>query len=152
MSHKKWIIFIVSIAAGVVGLSFLTLSEQLVYFYTPVEAVAQAQDLSQRDIRLGGMVESGSVEWDDQQLILKFKITDLNGTQIPVSFKGTPPDMFKDGQGVVAEGKISVKGDSFEARKLFVKHSEEYKQPNDPTRMDQEYIQKSMFKNQGADE
>ena len=148
MSHKKWILLVFSVAAAIIAVSFLKLSDQLVYFYTPMEAIAKASDLSDRDIRVGGMVETGSVVWDRDAIALNFALTDLNGHRVIVDFKGTPPDMFKESQGVVAEGKISADGERFIATNLFVKHSEEYKQPDDPNRMDQEQLQKSLFKNQ----
>ena len=74
----------------------------------------------------------------------------IAGAILGISFlNGTPPDMFKEGQGVVVEGRISTDGQSLAARNLMVKHSEEYKKPGaEHSSMDKELLEKSLFKGQ----
>ncbi len=138
-------IFIGILVLGVLSLIiFLQTSGNVVYFYTPDEAQAKALDLSKQTIRLGGMVEPGSVQWNAQTLELKFKVTDLKGHTVLAEHRGTPPDMFKEGQGVVVEGRLAANGMSIESKKLMVKHSEEYKKPGDHTKLDRAALEKSL--------
>lgn len=143
----RWKIGIGVIAAAVIVLSLTQISSNTVYFFTPDEAFAKASDLQDQTIKVGGMVVPGSVDWKPQELDLQFTISDLKGNDIRISHKGTPPDMFKEGQGVVVEGLISADGKSMLGRKLMVKHSEEYKKPGDHANsIDKELLEKSMFK------
>lgn len=147
-SNKKWIIGGAIIAAAVVAISFLNLGDNLVYFYTPSEAVAKAADLAGQNIKVGGMVQEGSVKWEAKTLDLAFTMTDMQGNDIKVSHKGTPPDMFKAGQGVVVEGRLEDAGRHMVSKNLMVKHSEEYKKAGDHTKMDKALLEKSLFKGQ----
>jgi cytochrome c-type biogenesis protein CcmE len=148
MRSKKWWLAIITVALGIVALSFLNLGNNLVYFYTPAEAKSRFSELSGKEISLGGMVQAGSVKWDPAAVSLEFLVTDLKGNDVTVFFKGSRPDLFKEGQGVVAEGRLSEDGTSFRATRLFVKHSEEYKKPGDHSSMNQEYLQRSLFKDE----
>jgi cytochrome c-type biogenesis protein CcmE len=145
-NSTRWIIGAVVIAGAVIGMSFLSLSDNLVYFYTTGEAFAKAEDLSSQNIKVGGMVKAGSVQWKPEELALNFVITDLKQHEIAVSHRGTPPDMFKENQGVVVEGKIDSSGKSMTSKHLMVKHSEEYKKPGDHSTMDKALLERSMFK------
>ena len=127
-------------------MSLLSLDNYTVYFYTPDEAYAQAATLQQEDIKVGGMVVPGSVEWEAESLSLKFTISDLKGVDLRIHHTGTPPDMFKENQGVIVEGRIAADGSSFNARTLMVKHSEEYKVPGDQHLLDKQLLEKSLFK------
>ena len=100
----KWIIGGTVIAVAVVAISLVQLGDNVVYFYTPGEAHAKAAELEGKNIKLGGMVLAGTVKWVPESLTLDFTVSDLKGVEIAVSHKGTPPDMFKEGQGVVVEG------------------------------------------------
>ncbi len=142
----KWIIGAVVIAGAIGLVASLNLGNNLVYFYTPSEAQAQAATLSDKTIKVGGMVKPGSIDWKADQLSLKFTITDTKGHEIFVSYNGTPPDMFKEGQGVVVEGRINPTGDGITGRHLMVKHSEEYKKPGDHSDMNKALLEKSLFK------
>jgi len=150
MKQKKgtmrWIVGGCVIVGAIVGMSFLSLSENLVYFYTTGEAFAKADTLATKDIKVGGMVKPGSVQWEPEKLALNFVITDLKDHEILVSHRGTPPDMFKENQGVVVEGKIDPTGKSMTSRHLMVKHSEEYKKPGDHSTMDKALLERSIFK------
>lgn len=145
----RWMIGIAIIAVAVVAVALTQLSTNVVYFYTPDEAMAKATEIKDQTIKVGGMVVPGSVDWRAQDLSLGFTISDMKGHEIRVSHKGTPPDMFKEGSGVVVEGNIAVDGKSMLSRKLMVKHSEEYKKPGDHAQsVDKELLQKSIFKEQ----
>lgn len=148
MKSKKWLIGVFIIGLAIVGLSLLNLGENLVYFYTPSEAIAKAKDLSDKEIRVGALVKAGSVNWDPDTLSLEFTMTDMKESEITVTHKGSPPDMFKENQGVVVEGWISEDGTRMRSKNLFVKHSEEYKKPDDHSDMNKMYLEKSLFKNE----
>jgi cytochrome c-type biogenesis protein CcmE len=145
-NSAKWIIGALVIAGAVIGMSFLSLNDNLVYFYTTGEALAKANDLAAKNIKVGGMVKPGSVQWEPEKLALNFVVTDLKEHEIAVSHRGTPPDMFKENQGVVVEGKIDPSGKSMTSKHLMVKHSEEYKKPGDHATMDKALLERSLFK------
>ncbi len=145
----KWMIGIVIIAVAIISIALTQLSSNVVYFFTPDEAQAKAAELSDQNIKVGGMVVPGSVEWTAEALDLAFTISDLKGHEIKIRHKGTPPDMFKEGQGVVVEGIITNDGKSMTSRKLMVKHSEEYKKPGSHSGdLSKELLEKSLFKDQ----
>lgn len=103
------------------------IGSNLVYFYTPSELLAQGTKAVGAPVRLGGQVVPGSVKWDAPSIDLRFVMQD-GKAQIPVHSHGAPPQMFRDGIGVVVEGKIADSG-TFEATELLVKHSNEYRPP-----------------------
>ena len=84
--------------------------------------------------------------WKPEDLSLDFVMTDMRDTDIMVHHKGVPPDMFKEGQGVVVEGRIEQDGKRIVSRNLMVKHSEEYKKPDQQHSMNKELLEKSIFK------
>lgn len=145
---KKWIIGGALIFSLIIFLSLQSLNNYSVYFYTPKEAVQKAYELHQKEIRVGGMVKVGSVKWQPKTLQVAFTLHDMKGTQMQVSYKGAPPDMFKEGSGVVVEGHIDQVGKSFKARNLLVKHSEEYKVPGDAKEDNYALLHKSIIKNE----
>lgn len=147
-SKKKWMIGVLVIGATILGLSFLTLSVNTVYFYTPAEAKEQSRDLYTKTVQVGGMVQAGSVDWSPKELMLKFMLTDYQGNDIRIAYNGTAPDMFKEGQGVIVEGRLDESGASMTGQRLFVKHSEEYQAPDEMHSMDKELLKKSIFKDQ----
>jgi cytochrome c-type biogenesis protein CcmE len=126
----------------------LQLGDSLVLFYTPAEAVTQSASIEKKRIRVGAMVKQGTVKWNAETLELDFILSDLRETDISVRYKGTPPDMFKEGAGVVVEGRISNDGKSMTSDHLLVKHSEEYKKPGDHARLDPEAIKQEILKNE----
>ena len=107
------------------AISISGLQEMTVYFYTPEEISSDKDSFQEKNIRIGALVQPGSVQWDAKTLKLSFNVTEDSKTFIPVVYQGIKPDMFKEGQGVVVEGKM--KNDTFYAHQLLVKHSEEYK-------------------------
>jgi len=99
----------------------------IVYFLTPSELMAKGTRGYDAPVRVGGMVQEGSVKWDKERLELRFNVTDGKAI-IPVYSKGAPPQMFQAGIGVVLEGKYQRTG-VFHSSTLMVKHSNEYKPP-----------------------
>ncbi|MEY2690443.1 MAG: hypothetical protein RL375_4643 [Pseudomonadota bacterium] len=119
-----------SIAAGVVvavgAIAALVLNafeSNLVFFYSPSQ-VAAKEVPSGRTFRLGGMVETGSVKRDG--VLVNFAVTDTVQT-VPVRYSGILPDLFKEGKGVVAQGR--VEDGVFVAREVLAKHDENYMPP-----------------------
>jgi cytochrome c-type biogenesis protein CcmE len=103
-------------------LVLFALKDSIVFFHTPSDIVEKGVQPGQR-IRLGGLVEQGSVV-RGQGTTITFKVTDTL-KEIPVTFTGVLPDLFKEGQGVIAEGMLEGDG-SFKADSVLAKHDENY--------------------------
>jgi cytochrome c-type biogenesis protein CcmE len=103
------------------------IGENLVYFLSPQELLAKGTAAYDVPVRLGGQVVPGSVQWNPQRLELRFRVTD-GAEQVSVRSTGAPPQMFRDGIGVVVEGRYR-RGGEFESHNLMVKHSNEYRAP-----------------------
>lgn len=144
----KWIVGGAVLVVAGLAISNLQFGDNVVYFYTPQEATAKAAEINTKTIKVGGMVKAGSVSWKPEDLALNFTMTDMQGTDIVVAHKGTPPDMFKENSGVVVEGRIQADGKSMVSQRLMVKHSEEYKKPDAQHSVDKALLEKSMFKDQ----
>ena len=120
------------IAAGVAGLGVATalvlnvFQSNLVFFFTPTQ-VSQNEAPRDRTFRVGGLVEEGSVVRDKDALTVRFKVTDT-AKAIPVVYTGILPDLFKEGKGVVAQGRIGPDG-VFKANEVLAKHDENYMPP-----------------------
>jgi len=110
------------VASGMGGLS-----ENLVYYWSPTELVDAGNKAYSATIRLGGMVEPGSMNWDPDHQQLSFRVTDGANT-VPVQCTGAPPQMFREGIGVVVEGEFGREG-VFHTDRVMVKHSNEYRAP-----------------------
>ena len=98
----------------------------LVFFFSPSQ-VAAHEAPRERSFRLGGLVEEGSIQRDATGLTVHFVVTDLAQT-VPVSYTGLLPDLFKEGKGVVAQGKLDA-GGVFRAEQVLAKHDENYMPP-----------------------
>jgi cytochrome c-type biogenesis protein CcmE len=105
------------------------LDDNLVYFLTPSELQAKGDSAYGKPVRLGGMVVPGSVKWNAEAIDLRFILADSKG-KTEVHSKKAPPQMFREGQGVIVEGRLNRAG-IFESTSLMVKHSNEYKAPHD---------------------
>jgi cytochrome c-type biogenesis protein CcmE len=103
------------------------LDKNVVYFLTPKELLAKGARAVDVPVRLGGQVKPGSVKWNDVSRDLSFTVTD-GASDILVHSKGAPPQMFRDGMGVVVEGRYHPDG-IFNSTNLIVKHSNEYRPP-----------------------
>lgn len=108
------------------------LGGNIVYFLTPSELMAKGAAGYDAPVRVGGMVQDGSVQWDKEKLELRFNVTDGQAV-IPVYSRGAPPQMFQAGIGVVLEGRYERSG-VFHSHTLMVKHSNEYKPPEHGTK------------------
>lgn len=108
------------------------IGENLVYFLTPTELLARGATAYDAPVRLGGEVKPGTIDWDPDRLALSFALTD-GDRDVMVNSRGAPPQMFRDGMGVVVEGRLSEAG-VFESTNLMVKHSNEYRAPEEGQR------------------
>ena len=126
--HKR----LAAIAAGVVALgiaSALVLSafqKNLVFFFTPTQVAANEAPVG-RTFRVGGLVEAGSVKRAGDGVTVHFVVTDT-ARSLPVVYKGILPDLFREGKGVVTQGKLSPDG-VFVANEVLAKHDENYMPP-----------------------
>jgi cytochrome c-type biogenesis protein CcmE len=98
----------------------------LVFFFSPSQIAAKEAPQG-RSFRIGGLVEEGSIKRDSQSLTVNFVVTDL-AQRVPVSYTGLLPDLFKEGKGVVAQGKLGPDG-VFRAEQVLAKHDENYMPP-----------------------
>lgn len=119
---------LISIAVGLAGLGVAAalvlngLKDTVTYFYSPTDAYAKKVEPGTK-ARLGGLVESGSLVQKADGAVV-FNVTD-NAQSVPVSYRGLLPDLFREGQGVVAEGEFGSDG-SFVAARILAKHDETY--------------------------
>ncbi len=123
--HKRLSILLAGLLllSGATALVLVALGDGIAYFYSPVQIVAEPPG-PQRVVRLGGLVEEGSVEKQTDGLKVSFRITDLQES-IPVVYEGILPDLFREGQGVVTQGSLNADG-VFAAREVLAKHDENY--------------------------
>jgi cytochrome c-type biogenesis protein CcmE len=126
--HKRiaWIVLGLAIIGIAVGLVLKAFQSNLVFFFTPTQVAANEAPQG-KPFRIGGLVTQGSVIRDKDGLSVKFDVTDTAKT-IPVAYIGILPDLFKEGKGVVAQGKIGPDG-VFRATEVLAKHDENYMPP-----------------------
>lgn len=133
---KAFFIVAVLIAGGAIAyLSFGGIGDNLVYYWTPTELAEHGSQAQGAVVRLGGQVEAGSLEWDKESNDLRFLVTD-GTTSIKVHGTGVPPQMFREGIGVVVEGTMGG-ADVFESDRLLVKHDNEYQAPEGEADLDE---------------
>ena len=123
--HQRLVLIIIALVA-IVGAGLLAawaLRSQASYFYVPSDMVAAPPDTG-RDVRLGGMVEEGSIVTAADGVTITFIVGD-GKARVPVRFTGIVPDLFVEGSGVVAEGSLRPDG-TFVANNLLAKHDENY--------------------------
>ena len=106
------------------GLVLTALNSNIVFFYTPTQ-VANAEVPRERNFRIGGLVAPGSVQRDGTRV--SFIVTD-NVNHVPVAYTGSLPDLFREGKGVVAQGRLEANG-HFVASEVLAKHDENYMPP-----------------------
>jgi cytochrome c-type biogenesis protein CcmE len=111
-----------AILGGVIFI-FSALNQSMMYFVNPTELLTKSTNTP---LRLGGMVEKGSIQRTTQDMKINFNVTDFT-TTIPVVYHGITPDLFQEGQGVVADGTWD--GSVFIATKILAKHDENYMPP-----------------------
>ena len=134
---QRRLILVVSLVImfGALGfVSFGNLGENLVYYWDCSQVEDAGDKAYGATIRLGGVVKEGSLDWDPESNELNFEVTD-GAAVLKVHATGAPPQMFREGIGVVVEGTmVKVNGGGmFESERLMVKHSNEYKAPEEGT-------------------
>ena len=126
--HKRLLL----IGFGLAGLgvaAMLVLSafqKNLVFFFTPSQIMAKEAPLV-RTFRIGGLVESGSVKRAADGVSVRFVVTDT-ANRVSVTYRGALPDLFREGKGVVAQGRLAADG-GFQASEVLAKHDENYMPP-----------------------
>ena len=134
--HKR-IVFIVTSLAALGLATWLVLGafrNNLVFFFSPTQVAAKEAPVG-RTFRIGGLVEAGSLKRDTDGLTIRFAVTDT-ATTLPVVYKGILPDLFKEGRGCVAQGKVGTDG-VFYADQIMAKHDENYMPPEAARALDQ---------------
>jgi len=126
--HKRIVFILTSLAA--LGLAtWLVLGafrNNLVFFFSPTQIATKEAPVG-RTFRIGGLVENGSLKRDTDGLTVRFTVTDT-ANSIPVVYKGILPDLFKEGRGCVAQGRVAGDG-VFYADQIMAKHDENYMPP-----------------------
>lgn len=122
---RLWLLLASLATLGVAAALVLTvLNDNIVFFYSPSQ-LSEKKPAPDRRLRIGGLVEQGSVKKDGQEV--RFKVTDLKQS-VDVVYRGLLPDLFREGQGVIAEGSLGADG-VFTAREVLAKHDENYMPP-----------------------
>mgnify|MGYP001770725518 FL=1 len=127
--RKKRLTIVLFLMAGIaiaVGLTTYALRQNINLFYDPTQIAAGEAPTDVR-IRAGGMVEEGSVQRESDSLKVQFRVTDYSAS-VPVQYEGILPDLFAEGQGVVAMGRLNAEG-LFVADQVLAKHDENYMPP-----------------------
>jgi len=125
--HKRLTFVVVAMAlvGAATGLVLFALGDGVSLFHSPTDIVVKAPGPDQ-SIRLGGLVEEGSVQREEGSATVRFKVTDLENT-VEVVYAGLLPDLFREGQGIVTTGKVV--GGKFIAEEVLAKHDENYMPP-----------------------
>lgn len=127
--HKLRLMFVLSMLAGIGTASMLVLSalrENINLFYTPTQ-IANGEAPIDTRIRAGGLVKAGSLQRSSDSLEVTFVVTDLNQS-VTITYRGILPDLFREGQGIVALGKLKESG-VVAADEVLAKHDEKYMPP-----------------------
>jgi cytochrome c-type biogenesis protein CcmE len=126
--NQRLVLALIALAAliGAALLAMSALSDRASYFYSPSDAVKDHVALGQA-VRLGGMVEKGSLKREADGVTITFDVTDGAAT-VHARYTGIVPDLFREGSGVVAEGRFTAPG-AFAADTILAKHDENYKPP-----------------------
>lgn len=124
---RLWLVVGSLAVLGVAATLVLTaLNDNIVFFYSPTQ-IAEKKIPPERRFRMGGLVEAGSVKKSSDGQETRFKVTDTHRS-VDVVYRGLLPDLFREGQGVVAEGSLGTDG-VFVAREVLAKHDENYMPP-----------------------
>ena len=121
------VLFLVVGAGGAATFTLLALNENINLFYSP-EQIVEGEAPSGQTIRAGGMVVEGSVVRSETDLGVSFLISDLKSAEVTVRYEGIRPDLFREGQGVIARGQLNQDGE-FVADEVLAKHDENYMPP-----------------------
>lgn len=126
--HRRalWVIGSLSVLGVAATLVLLAFQQNLVFFFTPSQ-VRGGEAPQHQSFRIGGLVEAGSLQRDADGLTVSFVVTDF-AQRVPVRYRGPLPDLFKEGKGVVAQGRL-LDDRSFVAEQVLAKHDENYMPP-----------------------
>jgi len=127
--RRRRLLAVLAIVGGVAAataLAMLAFQDNLLYFYNPTQVMA-GEAPRDRTFRIGGMVTQGSLQRSEGTLKVRFVVTDYKES-IPVNYEGLLPDLFREGQGVIAHGKLTDGGE-FVADEVLAKHDENYMPP-----------------------
>jgi len=127
--RRQRLILILLMVAGVATAATFALqafNENLMYFFSTTE-VSEGKAPKDAKFRLGGMVVNGSISRPNKDILVRFDLTDY-GKQVTVEYSGILPDLFREGQGIVANGRLNEKG-VFVAEEVLAKHDENYMPP-----------------------
>ncbi len=126
--RRRRLLWIAAILLAVSGTAYGVIrafNDNMVFFYTPTQLLA-GEAPAERSLRIGGMVEAGSIEREPGTLEIRFRITD-EAKSIPVTYTGVVPDLFREGKGAVAQGEM--RDGVFVASEILAKHDENYMPP-----------------------
>lgn len=130
-SHRRnrllLVVFVLCAAGGATAFALMALNENVNLFYAPAQIAAGDAPVG-RTIRAGGMVLEGSVVRSVEDLSVSFRIGDMKAAEVEVIFVGILPDLFREGQGVIARGELNQNG-VFIAEEVLAKHDETYMPP-----------------------
>ena len=142
--HQRLLLAALAIAAVLIAvlLAMWGLKDRAAYFFTPVEIV-QGKAEQGHAIRLGGMVEKGSLKQAADGVTVSFLVSD-GEARVPVRYRGITPDLFREGSGVVAEGRME--GKTFVADNILAKHDERYMPPQMGDQAAEHAVQKTLSK------
>jgi len=134
--HRKLalIVLVVAVLGVAVALVLNAFNSNLVFFFSPTQ-VANGEAPTSRAFRIGGLVEAGSIRREADGLTTRFVVTDT-AKSMPVTYTGILPDLFKEGKGVVAEGRLGADG-LFAATQVLAKHDENYMPPEAASAIEQ---------------
>ena len=127
--HKRIALIVAALAVLGIGTALVlnAFNSNLVFFYSPTQVLA-GEAPKGKTFRIGGLVQEGSLQRDADGVTVRFLVTDTDKT-LPVAYKGILPDLFKEGKGVVAQGRLGPDG-AFHASEVLAKHDENYMPPD----------------------
>ena len=134
--HKRIVFIVASLAALGLATALVlgAFRNNLVFFFSPTQVMAKEAPVG-KTFRIGGLVQNGTLKRDSDGLTIRFSVTDT-ATSIPVVYKGILPDLFKEGRGCVAQGRVGGDG-VFYADQIMAKHDENYMPPEAARALDQ---------------
>jgi len=143
--NRRRLLAVTALAVSTGVLTFLAfggIGENLVYYWSPSELQTSGDQAIGASIRLGGVVEPGSIVRSPDGLNMEFTVTD-GLASVPIVTSSVPPAMFREGIGVVIEGTVTDDG-IFETHRLLVKHDNEYQAPGEGDELDMQELMQSM--------
>ena len=134
--HKRIVFIVASLAALSLATALVlgAFRNNLVFFFSPTQVMAKEAPVG-KTFRIGGLVQNGTLKRDSDGLTIRFSVTDT-ATSIPIVYKGILPDLFKEGRGCVAQGRVGGDG-VFYADQIMAKHDENYMPPEAARALDQ---------------